>query len=129
MNREVLEKFISATYHADAEFPWVKYPNYTVFRHRNNQKWFALVLEVPKEKLGLSEQGMIDILNIKCDPIMIGSLRTEPGIYSAYHMNKESWVSVALDGSVNDEKIKMLLDISFELTAPKIKRRKTQSQN
>ena len=129
MNREVLEKFISATYHADAEFPWVKYPNYTVFRHRNNQKWFALVLEVPKEKLGLSEQGMLDILNVKCDPIMIGSLRTEPGIYSAYHMNKESWVSVALDGSVNDEKIKMLLDISFELTAPKIKRRKTQSQN
>ena len=53
MNREVLEKFISATYHADAEFPWVKYPNYIVFRHRNNQKWFALVLEVPKEKLGL----------------------------------------------------------------------------
>lgn len=129
MNREVLEKFISATYHADAEFPWVKYPNYTVFRHRNNQKWFALVLEVPKEKLGLSEQGMLDILNVKCDPIMIGSLRTEPGIYSAYHMNKESWVSVALDGSVNDEKIKMLLDISFELTAPKIKRRKMQSQN
>lgn len=103
MNREVLEKFISATYHADAEFPWVKYPNYIVFRHRNNQKWFALVLEVPKEKLGLSEQGMLDILNVKCDPIMIGSLRTEPGIYSAYHMNKESWVSVALDGSVNDE--------------------------
>lgn len=129
MNREALEKFISATYHADAEFPWVKYPNYIVFRHRNNQKWFALVLEVPKEKLGLSEQGMLDILNVKCDPIMIGSLRTEPGIYSAYHMNKESWVSVALDGSVNDEKIKMLLDISFELTAPKIKRRKTQSQN
>ncbi len=129
MNREVLEKFISATYHADAEFPWVKYPNYTVFRHRNNQKWFALVLEVPKEKLGLSEQGMLDILNVKCDPIMIGSLRTEPGIYSAYHMNKESWVSVALDVSVNDEKIKMLLDISFELTAPKIKRRKMQSQN
>ncbi len=129
MNREVLEKFISATYHADAEFPWVKYPNYTVFRHRNNQKWFALVLEVPKEKLGLSEQGMLDILNVKCDPIMIGSLRTEPGIYSAYHMNKESWVSVALDGSVNDEKIKMLLDISFELTALKIKRCKMQSQN
>ncbi len=129
MNREVLEKFISATYHADAEFPWVKYPNYTVFRHRSNQKWFALVLEVPKEKLGLSEQGMLDILNVKCDPIMIGSLRTEPGIYSAYHMNKESWVSVALDVSVNDEKIKMLLDISFELTAPKIKRRKMQSQN
>ncbi len=129
MNREVLEKFIAAAYHADAEFPWVKYPSYMVFRHSDNQKWFALIMDVPKEKLGLSEKGILDILNVKCDPIMIGSLRTEPGIYPAYHMNKESWVSVALDGSVNDEKIKMLLDISFELTAPKIKKRKIQSQH
>lgn len=124
MNREELEKYIAEIYDADAEFPWVKYPNYIVFRHSSNQKWFALIMNVPKEKLGLSENGVLDILNVKCDPIMIGLFRAEPGIYPAYHMNKASWISVALDGSVNDEKIKILLDMSFELTAPKIKKRK-----
>ena len=34
-------------------------------------------------------------------------------------MSKSSWISVALDGSVEDEKIKMLLDRSFELTSKK----------
>lgn len=38
-------------------------------------------------------------------------------------MNKESWISVALDGSVPDDKLRMLLDISFELTKPKIRKR------
>ena len=56
-------------------------------------------------------------------PWASGSLRTEPGIFPAYHMNKESWISVALDGSVPDDKLRMLLDISFELTKPKISKR------
>ena len=67
--------------------------------------------------------GTIPIVNLKHDPVMSGSLRTEPGIFPAYHMNKESWISVALDGSVPDDKLRMLLDISFELTKPKIRKR------
>ena len=31
-------------------------------------------------------------------------------------MNKDKWISVALDDSVDDEQIKMLLDMSYELT-------------
>lgn len=81
-------------------------------------------MNVPKDKLGLSEDGSLDILNVKCDPVLIGSLRKEPGIYPAYHMSKASWLSVALDGSVQDETIKLLLDMSFDLTAAKKKRRR-----
>lgn len=121
MNRESLIEYISDFYSTDAEFPWVRYPEYMVFRHSNNKKWFALLMNVPKEKLGLTGPGALDILNVKCDPIVIGSFRAEPGIYPAYHMNKESWISVALDGSVDDQKIKMLLDMSFDLTAAKQK--------
>ena len=63
----------------------------------------------------------LDILNVKCDPIMIGSLITENGFYPAYHMNKSNWITVALDGSADDEKIKFLLDMSFDLTSKKTK--------
>lgn len=128
MNREDLIKHISEFYSTDAEFPWVQYPEHIVFRHSNNKKWFALVMKVPKEKLGLPGPGTLDILNVKCDPIAIGSFRSEPGIYPAYHMNKESWISVALDGSVDDQKIKMLLDMSFDLTAAKQKANKARKR-
>ncbi len=38
-------------------------------------------------------------------------------------MNKEKWITAALDGSADSEKIKSLLDMSFDLTAVKRGRR------
>ena len=124
MNRSELEAFIIETYHADRDYPWLKYPNYEVFRHCSNQKWFALIMDLPKSKLGLQGAELLDVVNFKCDPLLIGSLREEPGFFPAYHMNKDSWITVALDGSVPDDKIKMLLNMSYQATAPKTRKKK-----
>ena len=124
MNRNELESFIKETYNADANYPWFKYPNYEVFRHSSNQKWFALIMDVPKSKLGLQGTETLAVVNFKCTPLLIGSLRKESGFFPAYHMNKDNWITVALDGSVSDDKIKMLLDMSYQATAPKIRRKK-----
>lgn len=121
MYRSQLEKYIFETYNTSADCPWVKYPDYKVFRHANNKKWFALVMDVPKEKLGLKGDGTLDIVNLKCGSVMAGSLLNEKGFFSAYHMNKENWISVALDGSVPDDIIKLLLDISYDETDTKVK--------
>ncbi len=86
-------------------------------------------MPLPVSKLGINEDRVTDILNIKCDPLMIGSLRMENGIYPAYHMNKNSWISVILDGTVDMEKIKFLLDMSFELTDKKHKKAKKKEIN
>ena len=123
MDRQKLAEWIALTYNADPEFPWADSPESMVFRHRGNGKWFALVMEVPREKLGLAGSGGTDVLNVKGDPPMIGSLRGEPGVLPAYHMNKEHWVSLVLD-TVEEERLKMLLDVSFALTSPKAKRKK-----
>ena len=85
MNREQLMQFISERYSTDGEHPWERYPKHTVFRHYNNKKWFALIMDIPKDKLGLKGTDTIDILNIKCEPILIGSLRQERGFFPAYH--------------------------------------------
>ena len=119
MNRNELESFIKETYNADANYPWPKYPNYEVFRHSSNQKWFALIMDVPKSKLGLQGTETLAVVNFKCTPLLIGSLREESGFFPAYHMNKDNWITVALDGSVSGDKIKMLLDMSYQATAPK----------
>lgn len=124
MTRFELEQYILETYNADADRPWIKYPNYEVFRHALSRKWFAVILDVPKEKFGLPGTELIDVVNLKCDPILTGSLRSDEGIFPAYHMNKSNWISVALDGKVSADKIKMLLDISYELTSPKIRKAK-----
>ena len=123
MDRAALIAFITEQYSAHEENPWKKYPNYAVFRHEDNQKWFALMMNISKSKLGLSSNAMIDVLNVKCDPILIHTLRNEKGVYPAYHMNKENWLTLALDGSIKDDQLKWLLDQSFELTASKKKQK------
>lgn len=74
---------------------------------------------VPKAKLGIGGDGFLDIVNFKCNLFLIDSLLSEEGFYPAYHMNKANWITVALDGSVSDDRIKMLLDVSFESTLNK----------
>ena len=125
MNRDDLEQFINENYNAESDYPWLKYPNYEVFRHSNNRKWFALIMDIPKNKLGLPGTDIIDVVNFKCDPLLIGSLLKEAGFFPAYHMNKESWITVALDKSVNDDTIKMLLDMSYDSTALKTHKKKS----
>lgn len=123
-SRENLDKYISEIYGITAEFPWIQYPGFAVYRHAGNKKCFAVVMNLPMSKFGLSEDKTVDVVNLKCDPIMTGSLHKENGIYPAYHMNKSYWISVLLDGTVDDEKLKYLLDISFDLTNSKIRNKR-----
>ena len=123
MNREELEAYILNHYSTEPDYPWADTPRAAVFRHAGNRKWFALVMEVPRDKLGLVGTEKLDIVNFKCDPILISSLRGETGIFPAYHMNKSSWITAALDGSVPAETIELLLDVSYELTMPKTRRK------
>src|SRR5699024_6960094 len=90
-----------------------------VLRHKENNKWYGLIMEIPATKLGLQGDRLIDVLNVKCDPILIGSFRSKPGYFPAYHMNKENWISIALDGSVPADEIKSLVSMSYDLTAGK----------
>lgn len=121
MNRLELKQYIAETYGIEPDCPWIKNPDFEVYRHSNNKKWFALIMDIPRNRIGLRGTDTIDVVNLKCDPLLLGSVRTESGIFPAYHMNKENWVTAALDGSASDEIIKMLLDVSYELTVAKIK--------
>ena len=116
MNREELAVYLTDTYGTESEQLFAKYPNFLVFRHNGNRKWFAVIMDIPRKNLGLSGEDEISVVNLKCDTRLIGSFRDEPGIFPGWHMNKAHWLSVALDGAVDDEKIKFLVDMSYELT-------------
>ncbi len=120
--QERIMRYIEERYGSDPEHLWAKYPDYAVFRHSATQKWFAAFMTVPRNKLGLSGEEAAPVLNIKCSPLMTGSLLSEPGFLPAYHMNKNTWISILLDESVPDDKITSLLEFSYDSVAPKRKR-------
>lgn len=114
--REMISTWIAEQYSVLPEYPWAQYPEYAVYRHSSNAKWFALIASVPKSKLNLAGEGNVDLINVKCDDRMIGSLLEMPGFLPAYHMSKAHWVSILLDGTVSLDTIKSLLDMSYDLT-------------
>ena len=123
MTRIEWEQYILDTYTAEADHPWQRDPDSEVFRHPASRKWFALMMVLPRRRLGLPGEGTLAVFNLKGDPLLIGALRKEPGFCPAYHMNKERWITVALDGSVEDSLIRALLDMSWQATAG-VQRRK-----
>jgi predicted DNA-binding protein (MmcQ/YjbR family) len=127
LNRINLDKYIFDTYGVKADYPWLDAPETAVYRHKESRKWFGLVMTIPVSKLGLEGNLNIDVINLKCDPLLTGSLHKENGIFPAYHMNRAHWLSLALDGSVDNHTIEWLLDLSYDLTKPKMPRKKGAS--
>jgi len=116
MTRPELAAYLADAYSTTGENLFARYPSFQVFRHQGSKKWFAVIMDIPRKNLKLSGEGEISVVNLKCDTRLIGSFREEPGIFPGWHMNKAHWLSVSLDGTVEDEKIKFLVDMSYELT-------------
>lgn len=58
-----IAQYIIEKYHEYPEFPWDSDPQYGVFRHQSNQKWYALIMNINKNKLGSDNQD-IEIVNL-----------------------------------------------------------------
>lgn len=120
MGKQELLEWVKRQYGTEPDYPWAD--DNAVLRHRENRKWYGLVMEVERGKLGMPGAGSVCALNVKCEPVLIGSLRERPGFHPAYHMNKDKWITVRLDGSVAAEEIRNLVDLSYRLTMPKPKK-------
>ena len=82
-------------YGTSPEYLWKSFPEYAVLRHSKNKKWYGVVMNVSGDKLSLESEKTIDIIELKCSPLMKGSVLSD-GILPAYHMNKNHWISVLL---------------------------------
>lgn len=108
--------YIKEKYGDEPQFLWAKTPQNAVFRHKDSLKWYGAILNVAKQKLGISQIGNTDILDLKCDPLLIGSLRDGKTYFPAYHMNKEHWITILLDDNVQLDKVFSLIDLSYKIT-------------
>lgn len=126
--RNKITDYIKNKYKAEPEHLWRGFPNYVVYRHSDNNKWFALVMDIPKEKLGINEEGRVDILDVKVgDSLLRDMLIQQQGFFTGYHMNKGSWIAVLLDGTVSLEQVCSVLDESYISTASAAEKQKLRS--
>lgn len=125
---ERIAQYIQDTYGTQAEYLWADSPGNAIFRHPASKKWYAALMRVLPEKLGLAGEEALDVMDIRCSTIMIGSLLSTKGFLPAYHMNKNHWLSIVLDNSVPDDQITPLLELSYDSVAPKRRKKRPQPE-
>ena len=122
---ELIKAYIHKKYKVSPEFPWQSSPDAAVFRHGDNRKWFALVMDVKASSLGMWGEELITVINLKIgDPMLRSILFEQGGVLPAYHMNKQHWITARLDGSVDLERVCDLIDMSYLATASAKKKEK-----
>ena len=125
MDRQTVFDYIKKKYKILPEYPWKRYGGSAVFRHADNKKWFALVMDIQGDKVGLASPDYVDVINLKVDDLFLRDMMIrENGIMPAYHMNKLHWISVLLDETVPKERVYDLIDMSYLATASAKKKEK-----
>ena len=110
LESQIMKRFAATSGHPDKEDPTI-----TVFSRADNKKWFAATKNIGRRFIDAGDEGRIDILNVKLAPREVAQLRERKGFKPAWHMNRNNWVTVLLDGSVPSSKIFELLTRAFEL--------------
>jgi predicted DNA-binding protein (MmcQ/YjbR family) len=110
-------RYVKERYNDELQFLWVKFPRNAVFRRKDNRKWYAAMLVLEKSKLGVPSDEIIDIIDLRAMPDDIDHLMDGVGYFPGFHMNKDNWITICLDGSVPIEEIFDRIDESYYLTA------------
>lgn len=114
-----LIEYIREQFSNAPEFLWEKFPNYAVFRRKDNRKWYAVIMNVPRSKLQLDGNAELEILNLRVEPEELNRLVDGEKYFRGWHMNKKSWMTLRLDDALTFEEISARLEQSYQLAAKK----------
>lgn len=111
--------YVKAKYDNDLEFLWKRSPKNAIWRNQNNRKWYGAVLVISKDKLKIESNEMVEILDLRYQKNDIKNIIDNYKIFPGYHMNKDNWITIILDGRVELEEIYQLIDNSYQLSLHK----------
>lgn len=103
--------YIKEKYNDELEYLWDNLPDCAIWRHKENNKWYGLIMNIEENKLGIDSKRKVDVINLKCLNV-VDNINIFPG----YHMNKKYWVTIILDGRLDINTIYELIDKSYEVT-------------
>ena len=125
ISREDIFRYVKRKYGVEQDYPFRIAPTYPAMRHPDNRKWFAIIMDVPKNKLGISGEERVDVINVKLpDPLLADMLVQQEGFFRGYHISRGNWISILMDGTVPLKEICRWIDESFLSTASKQKKEK-----
>ena len=104
-------QYIREKYQDELEFLWKKLPEAAIWRNKGNSKWYGILMKVSERKLGLDSDKIVDVIDLRCgkEEKIVDNQKIFPG----YHMNKQSWISIKLDGTMTIKEIYKRIDISY----------------
>lgn len=114
ISHKVIE-YVRAKYGCELEYLWKTFPSNAIWRRKDSSKWFGIMLTLSKRKLGLDSDEVINMIDLRIDPEVAPSVVDGKRYFPGYHMNKKSWFTMCLDGSVSTEEIYGWIDKSYNL--------------
>ena len=113
--KEVIN-YIKKKYGDELEFLWEKYDNNAIWRNKKNNKWYGVLMTIPENRLKGDSDEEVEVIDLKCDKEKIDTIIDNKSIFLGYHMNKKSWITIILDGSVSLGIITDYIDDSYDLS-------------
>ena len=108
-------EYVRKKYGDELEFLWKKFSDNGVWRRKDNRKWYGLVFTISKSKLGLDSDEVVEAIDLRLRPEQMPETIDNKRYFPGWHMNKKSWYTMILDGSVPTEEIIRRIDESYAL--------------
>lgn len=112
--QEIMQ-YVKQKYGDELEYLWPKFPNNAIWRRKDNKKWYGAILTTTKDKIGLIGKETIEVLDLRADKDMLPQIVDNKKYFAGYHMNKQHWISIVLDGELELAEICQRLDDSYKL--------------
>lgn len=112
---QMVIEFVREIYGDELEFLWTKSPENAVWRRKDNKKWYGAILTVAGTKIGLETDKIEEIIDLRMNPAEAETILSRKHYYPGWHMNKKSWYTLVLNGSIPDEELKERIKESYQL--------------
>lgn len=107
--------FVRTTFGDELEFLWDTFPENAVWRRKDNRKWYGLLVTISKRKLGLPSDAIVEAIDLRLSPEQMAETVDYERYFPGWHMNKKSWYTMILDGSVPMEELCRRIGESYRL--------------
>ena len=114
-----LIKYVNKKYGDNLEFLWDNFPTDAIWRNKENNKWYGLLLVINLNKLGLNVNKEEEIIVLRYNKDKIKTIIDNKKIFKGYHMNKSNWITIILNESINIKDIYKFLDNSYLISLKK----------